>query len=920
VASIYGNHGAGSNSIYRSGGGVTHYHGGTGPVRTGRRKKKRGGGFLHALGSAVHNTGHAIAGIGPGVYESGKALGSDVYHEVRHPTHAAEYSPFSPHSSKSQFKKKVVVPTAKGYAHKYGPLVHADFGEFAHRALVEDPLGTILDAATVATVGAGAAAKAGVIAKAPRSVVVRSPGAIAGQEGAKTIERGIHGSQLSRSLRVQANKIAQRHPHLRVIGEVAQYGRAMKAHERSVVAGRTLKAKPHAEAMAHLPREQRIAAELLQEYPTTKILNEHKAQLAAKVEQGDQIAAKQLKLLNNKKVNRYHAHPTEKMLAANAKAAELGDISAGLSGLDEATALNRRFQPALMARGAKKGDEGLIAPEGTTIPEMMDQLRSELKAEGRSEPIYRPHESIASQKGTKVGAGGLSPSPLKPGSMRENRGVLASMGRVAYNADTLTPAYMRVVRFATYKDRFGDLLASGVKLPKDAPLPEGYQYLRRSAGEKIPFTEASAGEFERNLDDLLGKQGGKIRDLLGTNSATEAHITEDGYRIIVPTKMVKQITGEFERSNNVISKFFNKSTQVWRALVLNLRVGWLVNNLVGNTLLYTVKTAGAGGLRAYLRSMADIHGADWVRNNLVLDPKVAKRITAADMAELLPEQVSGTFFGTQYQAGKFSTTRVGKAVTAPPKAMRHADIGYEQALRRALANQILRRSPEVRARLQAMPKETKSWREAAKQELGSNRVLADRVSREINDSLGQFDNMTPLEQKYLRSVAPFYGWFRAITIVMAKMPLDNPLRSNILLNLGKLGEQYQAEGYPYGGAIDLGGGKILKTAGLNPYVTPVQLAPSLSTIAQAELGHIPGTHTKSPTADEVGYALSGFANPAFSAPFGGGVAGVAHNLPETQILFPRVPKHKNKALYSDYNRRAALLQYLGVPIRHLRQP
>lgn len=209
---------------------------------------------------------------------------------------------------------------------------------------------------------------------------------------------------------------------------------------------------------------------------------------------------------------------------------------------------------------------------------------------------------------------------------------------------------------------------------------------------------------------------------------------------------------------------------------------------------------------------------------------------------------------------------------------------------------------------------------AARQELSENRVLADRVSREINDALGQYDNLSPLEQRYVRSVVPFYGWYRAITIVMAKMPIDNPLRTNILAHIGQLGEQYQAPGYPYGGAIDLGDGRILKTAGLKPYTTPQQLVPDVATLARAYIGAIPGTNVTAPDVSDVAYAAGGLANPFLAAPIAGGISGAIQDLPEPQVLFPKKPKHPEKALYTDYDRKAYLLQYLGAPIRTLRKP
>jgi hypothetical protein len=61
----------------------------------------------------------------------------------------------------AEFTEKVLKPAGKAYAYKYGPAVHGHIGKTLHRALVEDPLGTALDVATVATLGAAASVKAG---------------------------------------------------------------------------------------------------------------------------------------------------------------------------------------------------------------------------------------------------------------------------------------------------------------------------------------------------------------------------------------------------------------------------------------------------------------------------------------------------------------------------------------------------------------------------------------------------------------------------------------------------------------------------------------------------------------------------------------------------------------------------------------
>ena len=127
-----------------------------GPATRGMRSHGGGGGLFGGVGGFFKHLGSdaagAITGIPTGVENVGSALG----HDIAHPWHPGG-------RSQPRLYSQVARPILKQYGHEYGPLFHGHFGEFGHE-FYQHPFGPILDAATIATLGAGGVAKAGEIA------------------------------------------------------------------------------------------------------------------------------------------------------------------------------------------------------------------------------------------------------------------------------------------------------------------------------------------------------------------------------------------------------------------------------------------------------------------------------------------------------------------------------------------------------------------------------------------------------------------------------------------------------------------------------------------------------------------------------------------------------------------------------------
>jgi hypothetical protein len=89
-----------------------------------------------------------------------------------------------------------------------------------------------------------------------------------------------------------------------------------------------------------------------------------------------------------------------------------------------------------------------------------------------------------------------------------------------------------------------------------------------------------------------------------------------------------------------------------------------------------------------------------------------------------------------------------------------------------------------------------------------------------------FAALGPFERRYIRQAVPFWGWYKFISGLAYRLPVDFPGRTNLMSHLGTLGTNQTQEGYGdlptwLKGALPLSGDtsnfKYLSTMGLNPF-------------------------------------------------------------------------------------------------------
>jgi hypothetical protein len=980
------------------------------PVRARRRKDDGGrsiGGFLGNLGEDV---GGALLGIPGGVREA-------VTHPVR-AGQAVRRSYQQTYGALDEALPRSPLPWFDDDDSEHGTGLRglSKFG----RNVYDHPLGPILDAATVVTLGAGATARGasllGRAGAAGRVARVELRGPSGTTIPGRTLSRNpvVRGRQRAVDRTLKA--LPGRTP---LVGELARFARELERAPRRDARRLELKLRPYRRAWGKLNEAERIALSL---HARAMSPDEYRGLLLREKEAGADVHENMLGLLERTDVRAAFADPSPRLQRTMELAREAGEISAGILKdrglLDEVAMAERPYLHARLASGAEFRPKGLgrafegdpvpmnqeamfgadvgpvvrqgelgagalvrtrdrgnvgrvvawdpetnmgrvhfvnrrtgaeehvpyhaddlqvITPEEASRAEVelvggkpIDEIRAALEEMGRPQPFYLPDVDVT--KGVSTGkAGGGRGVPTKPGATKQNRAILARMGQLALDVDQLSPSYISAVKFALHSDLHDVLLEHAVPIAKGTGLPDKWSYIRRPVGrsrrgEQIPHTAQVRGEFERDLEDLVPADAEKLspEDWIAKAEA-DAAVDADGHYLALPESVIRQVAGEFHRSSNAASKFFNKATSVWRAIVLGYRPAFLVNNLIGNHLLYAIKNAGPAGLRAYVNALRSTKGGEALARKLGSDPETRGLIDDEFLVEFFPEQTEAGAFGST-QRPRFRKPGAQRAARAAGSGIIPATQAIaEGTLRRAAVEKALRTNPQVRARVRAMKGERRKFEKAARQTLLDEPDVVREVSDQVNAALGDYLGLSPFERYVVRSAFPFYAWYRAITVITVKLPLDHPGRADVLAKLGEIGSEIEEEQLGerpsyLGGALPWGDREgdlqgIVTTGGLNPLATPVGLARGLPAVGPGGSPEAAREFvgTMNPllleAARQIAAARDGRPLP------GGLVAGplsrVAQSLPPAQL--GRGPSD----LYPERDWRYQLAALLGVPYKRM---
>jgi hypothetical protein len=212
---------------------------------------------------------------------------------------------------------------------------------------------------------------------------------------------------------------------------------------------------------------------------------------------------------------------------------------------------------------------------------------------------------------------------------------------------------------------------------------------------------------------------------------------------------------------------------------------------------------------------------------------LGSKLTHETMRDVLPEQAYGTFGHSVGGAGHgrlaSSTSRGARVFNTARQGVMPATIGYENVLRRAMAEGWAKAAPEVRA---AMVRNGGDVNNALREIAQTHPQVLNGISRRIDDALGNYRTYNKLERA-VKNVVPFYGWNRHIVRSAARLALERPAVLDALNNEGEQGHQIAEKmlgllpSYLEGSIklpglprfIGSGGTPVLSTHSLNPFNT-----------------------------------------------------------------------------------------------------
>ncbi len=540
--------------------------------------------------------------------------------------------------------------------------------------------------------------------------------------------------------------------------------------------------------------------------------------------------------------------------------------------------------------------------------------------------IAHPHVGEALEKGAKPQSQSGLGNVKRPGLAAWNKGWRLANSQWLPHPDAFRTSYVRTMAYAAAVKRGEYAFSIGKPLEDIGERHPGW-YLVKEKKAKVLRSEKEAPALEEAYHNFEKADGGDVEKHISRQVATNderiaTQWQEEGYRVrqISPADY-KAIFGEFKQTNAMVKRFFDKPTDAWRTLTLTYRPAWVVNNIVGQTLLFAINHAGKGSIRAYAQAASRVG-----RESLVDDLKggfvrsEAPHIKAIGIA------------GASGSAGR----RAWRQFWRGEHRMRDGIQRFN-----ATVSDDIPRNATYKAIINRLSKTDKLARELNEHVIknkgdtsgltGPMKELNDKIVQEVLDTLIDFGNLDHFERTYIRRAVPFYSWIKGITKATGKLGFEHPGRALILLWLAKLGEQDAERNFgegrkslpgfvPFGKAVNnvVGG---LSTTGLNPYATVGQVAGGIGG----------GAQNSNDPADNPFLQMNPFIQAAITAaagtdlysrkPISGGrgdifLSELLGAPPQAALIRDLIhPKNGSKKLTKQY-RSDLLLRYLGIPVTH----
>lgn len=282
-----------------------------------------------------------------------------------------------------------------------------------------------------------------------------------------------------------------------------------------------------------------------------------------------------------------------------------------------------------------------------------------------------------------------------------------------------------------------------------------------------------------------------------------------GKMMAIPKSVARKLEQENSmRFGHAMKMFWDTPMSLWKASVLSLSPRWVINNFFGNMIFMGIENPGAlrGAIRGLdvkqRRLVASVFGED----NLALDEMgfynsmtdfggaTAEQFTRAGRVGRLQQGARGAIVGDRELAGGgrvagAAALPIGMVKTVSGGVKRINSIVEQGARRGVFVDEVAKRN--LHGWVSMWHKTQTTLKKIAEEGVdeASMRAALEGVDR----ALGNFMRYSPIEQNIIRRYfMPFYGFYRHMTNVLLKFPIEHPLKATVARLVGEFNESFLA--------------------------------------------------------------------------------------------------------------------------------
>jgi len=323
----------------------------------------------------------------------------------------------------------------------------------------------------------------------------------------------------------------------------------------------------------------------------------------------------------------------------------------------------------------------------------------------------------------------------------------------------------------------------------------------------IPFNPDGFMSFYRKSIDLNEMTMSKLQQLDDVDTAFKSAVNEsirqlpdDIQQFIlrgknkeiyqIPKEVANVLTGgKWEKGGTEL--LFDTLTGSFKRKVLGLSPKWFINNRIGNGIMASLKGVTPDYLAKALKTTDELMPDELKTKSLYEAEKTIIGKTAGK--GLMPSVirlVGGEFIDTSTLKG-FQKAKIDalNSVGIPGKVINKVtDKAFE-------FNQFFENLERKAVYLKNVDKLGKQYIKTTGQKITTqeellktaldNPELQEQISKSVDDTLGDYSNMTAIERRVVRKIVPFYSWTRTITRYVLSLPETNPLRADISAKLNE---------------------------------------------------------------------------------------------------------------------------------------